>query len=93
MKHRDESERRPRREPDGGGSRPKKRMPPPEATGHEERFYRQSMEGGDLLIAHLDDGRQVAGAIEEFDVDTIRFVSEQGNVLLRKDQIRYIECP
>ncbi len=80
-----------RRSKDRGHGRPSGlRTPPPQATGFEGKFYRDTISAGTRVVLALADGSTVRGVMKEFDRDQIMIERESDSVVVRKSTVRYI---
>ncbi len=85
-----------RRSKSGHGHPPNRagrRLPPPSATGLEARYLRVAMKAGRPIELHLADGRALRGPIEAFDNDVITIATDDGPLVVRKSDIRYVAEP
>jgi sRNA-binding regulator protein Hfq len=80
--------KRPRRR----GDRPPlgRRTPPSPRTGLEAKFYETKILDATPVVLMLVDGREVRGVIREFDRDQLTLDGENGQILVRKSEIRYL---
>jgi sRNA-binding regulator protein Hfq len=73
---------------DFGDSRKK---PPPAETSAEVYYYKKQIDARTLMIIVLQDGEQVEGTIEWYDLDAIKINRQDApNLLLPKHSIKYM---
>jgi hypothetical protein len=86
---RDGGERRERDGADGGG--PRHRLPPPDATGFEERYLEGRARTGGAVRVHVLDGEVLEGALRDADRDWVEVERDGRRTRVRKARIRYVE--
>ena len=74
----------------GDGRGPGRRTPPPPGTGLEARYLSERMNAGDALELSMADGRTLCGPVKAFDQDVITIDSDDGPVVVRKADIRFL---
>jgi hypothetical protein len=68
-----------------------RRIPPPAATGEEQRYLKRIKDARSEIVAVLADGRRVHGIVEYFDRDMVKITRPQGpHFFIRKSDIRHI---
>jgi sRNA-binding regulator protein Hfq len=73
---------------DFGDSRKK---PPPADTSAEVYYYKKQIDARTLMVLVLQDGEQVEGTIEWYDLDAIKINRQDApNLLLPKHSIKYM---
>lgn len=73
---------------DFGDSRKK---PPPAETSAEVYYYKKQIDARTLMVVVLQDGEQVEGTIEWYDLDAIKINRHDApNLLLPKHSIKYM---
>ena len=73
---------------DFGDSRKK---PPPAETSAEVYYYKKQIDARTLMVVVLQDGEQVEGTIEWYDLDAIKINRQDApNLLLPKHSIKYM---
>ncbi len=78
-----------RRKPENSGER--KKMPPPSETFAEIYYYKKQIDSRTLMVFVLQDGEEITGTIEWYDLDSLKINREDApNLLLPKQNIKYI---
>ena len=73
---------------DFGDSRKK---PPPAETSAEVYYYKKQIDARTLMVIILQDGEQIEGTIEWYDLDAIKINRQDApNLLLPKHSIKYM---
>lgn len=71
-------------------SEPKKKTPPVE-TNAETYYYKKQIDARTLMIIVLNDGEEIEGTIEWYDLDALKINrSDAPNILLPKHNIKYM---
>ena len=79
------------RPPGGGPPRPGgRRTPPPDNTGLESGYFEQTVRSGAPIVLELTDGSSIRGVVVEFDRDQLTLERDDGSVVVRKSEIRYL---
>ena len=81
---------KPRRRDGRHGGKPQGRRPPPPATGLESKFFESSVRRRQVVVLSVGDGQTIRGVVSEHDNDQIVIEGENGPVVIRKSEIRYI---
>ncbi len=69
----------------------RKKSPPPAETFAEIYYYKKQIDARTLLVFVLQDGEQIIGTIEWYDLDALKINRENApNLLLPKQNIKYI---
>jgi hypothetical protein len=74
----------------GGGRPPARRTPPTAATGLEAKFLEGTVSSGVPLVLVMSDGAEIRGVVVEFDRDQLILEGDNGTVVVRKSEIRYL---
>lgn len=76
------------RQSDHGDSRKK---PPPVETNAEVYYYKKQIDQRTLMVIVLQDGEEIVGTIEWYDLDAIKINRQDApNLLLPKHSIKYM---
>ena len=76
------------RSADHGDTRKK---PPPAETSAEVYYYKKQIDARTLMVVILQDGEQIRGTIEWYDLDAIKINRKDApNLLLPKHSIKYM---
>ena len=89
MKERNNTQFAPPRTTDQAETR--KRMPPPVETNAETFYYKKQIDSRTLMVIVLQDGEQIEGTIEWYDLDALK-INRAGapNLMLPKHNIKYM---
>lgn len=69
----------------------RKKAPPPPETYAETYYYKKQMDARTDMIIILQDGEEIAGKIEWYDIDAIKIDREdEPKILLLKHNIKYM---
>lgn len=70
---------------------PRKKTPPPVETNAETFYYKKQIDSRTLMVVVLQDGEEIEGTIEWYDLDAIKVNrSEAPNIMLPKHSIKYM---
>ena len=72
-------------------SEPRKKQPPPAETNAETYYYKKQIDSRTKMTIVLQDGEQIEGIIEWYDLDALK-IDRQGapKILLPKHNIKYM---
>jgi hypothetical protein len=69
----------------------RKKIPPPVETNAETFYYKKQIDSRTLMVIVLQDGEEVVGTIEWYDLDAIKINrSDAPNIMLLKQNIKYM---
>ena len=69
----------------------RKKSPPPSETFAEIYYYKKQIDGRTPMIFVLQDGEEIEGIIEWYDLDALKITREDApNILLPKQNIKYM---
>ena len=78
-----------RRKSENAGER--KKSPPPSETYAEIYYYKKQIDSRTPMVFVLQDGEEIKGTIEWYDLDALKINREDApNILLPKQNIKYI---
>ena len=78
-----------RRKPENAGER--KKSPPPAETFAEIYYYKKQIDARTKMVFVLQDGEEIVGTIEWYDLDALKINRQDApNLLLPKQNIKYI---
>lgn len=78
-----------RKNSESAGAR--KKSPPPAETFAEIYYYKKQIDARTLMVFVLQDGEEIIGTIEWYDLDALKINRENApNLLLPKQNIKYI---
>lgn len=70
---------------------PRKKTPPPVETNAETFYYKKQIDARTLMVVVLQDGEQIEGTIEWYDLDAIKVNrADAPNIMLPKHNIKYM---
>ena len=73
------------------GATDTRKKPPPVETLAEVFYYRKQIDARTQMIIVLQDGEQIRGTIEWYDLDALKINRKDGpNILLPKHSIKYM---
>ena len=68
-----------------------RKKPPPVETLAEVFYYRKQIDARTEMVIVLEDGEQIVGTIEWYDLDALKINRKDGpNILLPKHSIKYM---
>ena len=86
-----------RNNPQGASTRvadhaePRKKMPPPVETNAETFYYKKQIDSRTMMVIVLQDGEQIEGTIEWYDLDALKINrADAPNLMLPKHNIKYM---
>ena len=89
MRDKSDSPQYARRKPENAGER--KKSPPPAETFAETYYYKKQIDARTLMVFVLQDGEEIVGTIEWYDLDALKINRQDApNLLLPKQNIKYI---
>ncbi len=69
----------------------RKKMPPPVETNAETFYYKKQIDSRTMMIIVLQDGEQIEGTIEWYDLDALKINrADAPNLMLPKHNIKYM---
>ncbi len=69
----------------------RKKMPPPVETNAETFYYKKQIDSRTLMVIVLQDGEQIEGTIEWYDLDALKINrADAPNLMLPKHNIKYM---
>lgn len=70
---------------------PRKKSPPPAETFAEIYYYKKQIDARTLMVFVLQDGEEIIGTIEWYDLDALKINRENApSILLLKQNIKYL---
>ncbi|MDQ6786244.1 MAG: hypothetical protein M3033_05425 [Acidobacteriota bacterium] len=89
MRDRNNMQGAPPRAPESAETR--KKLPPPVETNAETFYYKKQIDSRTLMTIVLQDGEQIEGTIEWYDLDALKINrADAPNLLLPKHSIKYM---
>lgn len=72
-------------------SEPRKKSPPPSETNAETYYYKKQIDSRTKMVVVLQDGEEIEGVIDWYDLDAIKINRENApKLLLLKHNIKYM---
>lgn len=69
----------------------RKKSPPPVETNAETFYYKKQIDARTLMVLVLQDGEEIEGTIEWYDLDAIKVNrADAPNIMLPKHNIKYM---
>lgn len=69
----------------------RKKLPPPVETNAETFYYKKQIDSRTLMVIVLQDGEEIRGTIEWYDLDAIKINrTDAPNLMLPKHNIKYM---
>ena len=76
---------------ESGSESAKRKTPPPSETNAETFYYKKQIDSRTPMIIVLQDGEEIEGTIEWYDLDALKINREgKPNLLLLKQNIKYM---
>ena len=70
---------------------PRRKPPPPVETNAETFYYKKQIDSRTKMIIVLNDGEEIVGTIEWYDLDALKINrTDAPNILLPKHSIKYM---